>query len=253
MKTTQFHSLAASLVLVGALSVSGCATKKYVRQQVDPVTGRVQTVEGKTQENTANIGELKAGLSTTDERAQEAERLAKAAGTDAARANEGVTRVGQQAEQARQLAESGVNRAAGVERALENYSNFQQSTTESILFGFNKAMLTKEEKAKLDQLAQGLSSLKRYVVEVQGFTDQIGGAEYNVALSERRANAVVRYLATQHNIPLRNIHTLGVGKVEMAADAPKRQTREMRKMSRKVDVKVFVPSGQAAPAAGATT
>lgn len=222
---------------------TGCATKKYVRQQVDPVTGRVQQVETQTTQNTSNISELKSGLSNTDERAQEAQRLAKSAGDSAQQANQGVTRVGQQADQAKQLAESGLTRVAGVERAIENYSNFQLTTTENVLFRLNRSELTKDAKEQLDRMAQNLTSAKRYAVEVQGFADRSGGANYNLSLSERRANSVVRYLTTQHQVPLRNVHVIGVGEVPAPTDGARRSGKD----DRRVEVRVFTPTDGAAP------
>lgn len=257
MRTNRFLSVAAGVVLAGSFLVTGCATKKYVRQQVDPVTGRVQQVEGKTTENTTSIGELRSGLSTTDERAQGAEKLAR-------QANDGVTRVGQtadqarqQADQAQQLAQGAQTQIAGLERNVnsrfDNLNNMQEVQNQSVLFRVNRDVLGKDAKAQLDTMAQAVQGMKRYVIEVQGYTDRTGGAASNLALSERRANAVVRYLTSTHNIPLRNIHVLGVGEA-MAADG-QRETRAMRKENRKVDVKVFAPAmeQQGTPAAAATT
>jgi outer membrane protein OmpA-like peptidoglycan-associated protein len=73
------------------------------------------------------------------------------------------------------------------------------------------------------------------VVEIQGFTDKTGSAVYNDVLSQERAEAVARYLAS-HKVPLRNITLLGSG----VADGDQK-TRDERAQGRKVDVRVFVP------------
>jgi outer membrane protein OmpA-like peptidoglycan-associated protein len=78
--------------------------------------------------------------------------------------------------------------------------------------------------------------MKGYIVEVEGFADRTGNVLYNRELSRKRADAVVHYLAVEHNIPLRSIRELGVG-----SDFPdaNNKTREDRKENRRVDVKIY--------------
>jgi outer membrane protein OmpA-like peptidoglycan-associated protein len=89
------------------------------------------------------------------------------------------------------------------------------------------------------------------VVEVEGFADRTGNVAYNRDLSRKRADAVVHYLAVEHNIPLRSIREMGVG-----ADFPdaNNKTRDDRKENRRVDVKIYQldVTGQAQQAANAT-
>jgi len=83
----------------------------------------------------------------------------------------------------------------------------------------------------------------------------VGDAEYNYALSQRRADAVVQYLASQHNIPAHKIYLIGLGK-----DKPveSNKTRDGRAKNRRVDIRLMTNSADssmpAAPAqAPATT
>jgi len=76
----------------------------------------------------------------------------------------------------------------------------------------------------------------RYVIEVQGYTDKTGPVHYNVVLSQKRAEEVARYLMAKEKIPLRSIHMLGAGVAE-----DEQKTREERKLSRRVEVKIWVP------------
>ena len=111
-----------------------------------------------------------------------------------------------------------------------------------------RATLSKDEQAKLDDAIQKLPSMKGYVVEVEGFADGTGDVAYNRELSRKRADAVVHYLAVEHNIPLRSIRELGVG-----SDFPdaNNKTRDDRKENRRVDVKIYMldVTGQGAQAA----
>jgi outer membrane protein OmpA-like peptidoglycan-associated protein len=137
------------------------------------------------------------------------------------------------ADQATQLAESTRSRLGEV---VENIDNYKMVSTEAILFGLNKSTLTKDAKAQLDAAVQKIQGTKNYVLEIQGFTDKTGSANTNLALSQRRADAVVRYLTVQHNIPLRKINVLGIGEDDPNAD---NKTREGRKQARRVEIKVF--------------
>jgi OOP family OmpA-OmpF porin len=63
-------------------------------------------------------------------------------------------------------------------------------------FAFNKADLTPDSKPVLDGVADGLKKHPRVKVEIQGHTDGVGKPAYNLQLSQRRAQAVLDYLAT---------------------------------------------------------
>jgi OOP family OmpA-OmpF porin len=81
-------------------------------------------------------------------------------------------------------------------------------------FGFNKAELTDEGKAKLDEVVSTLGrNLKDQKIEVLGYADRLGAAEYNLGLSERRAEAVKDYL-TSRGVPESSIVTTGKGSAD---------------------------------------
>ncbi|HZI19609.1 MAG TPA: OmpA family protein, partial [Pyrinomonadaceae bacterium] len=80
-----------------------------------------------------------------------------------------------------------------------------------------------------------------------GFASADGSTEANRRLSQRRADAVIRYLVEQHNIPLRRIITpYGFGELQPVAENNSRTGREQ---NRRVEVKVLVNRGiiQGAP------
>jgi outer membrane protein OmpA-like peptidoglycan-associated protein len=216
---------------------TACATKKYVRQTVSPVEARVSGVETKTTEQGSAISALENNVSRTDEKATEAGRWAKEAGESANRANEAAGRANEAAMSARTRADEAFGRAETVAGMVGNIDNYQLVTTENVLFPLNKHVLTDEGKAQLDQAVANIKNSGNYVLEVHGFTDPTGSKETNLALSRRRADSVVRYLTTEHGIPLRKIHVIGVG--EETANAEEMRTRDARKQARRVEVKVF--------------
>ena len=232
-----------AIMLSAALLVlfsTGCATKKHVRQVVGPVETRVGSVEKRTAEQAAALGDVENNVSRVDERAMEADRKAAAAGQAAqaaqARADAANTLAGtaqQAAGTAQQMADQTRTRLTEV---VGNLDNYQHVTTESIFFAVNKSKLTKDEMQKLDDAVAKLQGNNNYILEIQGFTDKTGTAAFNLELSRRRADEVVRYLTVKHNVPLRRVHVLGVGEDVPNAD---NSTREARKQNRRVDVNVF--------------
>jgi OmpA-OmpF porin, OOP family len=83
---------------------------------------------------------------------------------------------------------------------------------------------------------------------VEGSTDSTGDAAYNYQLSQRRASAVIQYLASKYNVPANKIYAIGLGK-----DKPveKNATSKGRAENRRVDVRLM--SNQGGPAQAAPT
>ncbi len=236
------RNLTITLVAIAVLAstTTGCATRRYVRNRTEPLDQHVGELDKKTAENAGKIGEVdeKASreISRVGEKASAADARAGEAGRQATEAMTKGTQAMERAESARSAAENSMAKASSLEKYMDSYDNFQPSTSKTILFGFDKWNLNADAKKDLDELATNLANAKKYVVEVQGFTDTTGPANYNYSLSERRAATVVRYLTEQHKIPVYRVHTIGLGK-DMPAQAENR--REARKLSRRVEVKVY--------------
>jgi OmpA-OmpF porin, OOP family len=137
---------------------------------------------------------------------------------------------------------NGVNKTNDRISALDDYV---PQETASVNFRVGSSVLTAEGKAKLDAIATKALNAKGYVLEVTGFADSTGATERNRALSQRRADAVIRYLVEQHQIPLRRIVTpYGFGESNPVAD---NKTRTGRAENRRVEVKVLVNKGLTQP------
>jgi outer membrane protein OmpA-like peptidoglycan-associated protein len=146
------------------------------------------------------------------------------------------------AQESADAAIAGVNATNDRISALDDY--VPQETT-SVNFRVGSSVLTAEGKTKLDAIATKALTAKGYVLEVTGFADSTGGTERNRALSQRRADAVIRYLVEQHQIPLRRIVTpYGFGETNPIAD---NKTRSGRAENRRVEVKVLVNKGLTQP------
>lgn len=223
-------------VAVAFVLATGCATKKYVQNTINPVEKRVSDLDKRTTEQGTSINELDTKVSRVDEKAITADSKAAAAAQDAARANDQAALAGKSAADARSLAEQGIGKADQANAKIENYDNYTTVFENSVVFKFGKSELDDEAKATLDTAAGKIAGTKHFVIEVRGFTDTTGSKSYNLELSRKRAAAVVRYLTADKNIPLYRIHTLGYGSESPVAD---NKTRDGRGQNRRVEVKCY--------------
>jgi outer membrane protein OmpA-like peptidoglycan-associated protein len=119
---------------------------------------------------------------------------------------------------------------------VANIDDYKPVGDVTVLFPLNRATLSADDKAQLDMIASTTSNLKKFFVAVEGFTDKTGPADYNLQLSQRRADAVVVYLASQKSVPFYQIRTVGLG-AEQPVDPG--NNRAARAKNRRVEVKVF--------------
>ena len=226
------------LTCILAIGASGCATKKFVRNNLDPLSQRVDTLKGQNKDQATDIDELETAVSRADERALTADQKAEDAAKQAQGANALAVKAGQAASNATSVAQKGISELdSRLASRMDSLSNYQLVTQETLTFDLASSELSDEARSALDAVAARVDADAPCVIEVLGFTDTSGDSAYNLALSERRAKEVVRYLAAQHGVPLRQIHMLGLGSENPAAD---NETREGRQMNRRVEVKVFV-------------
>lgn len=120
---------------------------------------------------------------------------------------------GKQIEQLGQSAKDALARAQEAGVLAKGKIVFQQSFAEDrVRFKINSFELTKEAKAALDEFAAKVLALDKGVyLEIQGHTDDTGGTDYNDQLGQQRAEAVRRYLARQHKLPLGRMSTISYG------------------------------------------
>jgi outer membrane protein OmpA-like peptidoglycan-associated protein len=191
-----------------------------IQARVDPVETRVGNAEGRLAEAEQNAQRLSGQLDEL------------AAVSNAARGG------AKAAQETADMAVSGVNATNERISALDDYT-VQQSV--NVNFRVGSAVLSPEAKRTLDDIAQQALRARGYVVEVRGFASADGSENANRQLSQRRADAVVRYLAETHNIPLRRIITpFGYGEKQAIAD---NTTRAGREQNRRVEVAVLVNRG----------
>ncbi|MGA8727456.1 MAG: OmpA family protein [Terracidiphilus sp.] len=208
------------------LGVTGCATKNYVRTQTAPLVEHTDQLEAKTAANGREIQDV-------NDRAQSGIKQAQGAADNATQNAQNASKSADTAETA---ANDAVHRADSLDSVVKGLDNYKQMADVTVTFGFDKAVLTADDKQQLDGFAAQLGSSKSYILEVTGGTDSTGPAQYNYDLSQRRADAVVQYLAAKYNVAPRRFYLIGIGKDQEVAP---NTTREGREKNRRVEVQML--------------
>jgi len=217
-------------VLIAMLSVTGCATKKYVRNQTAPLIDQANQLDAKSAANNRAIHDV-------DDRAQAGIKQVQGSADAATQNAQNAARAAGDAQSAADLA---VHRADSLESVVKGLDNYKPGTNLSVTFGFDKAVLTKEDRDQLDAFAAQLTAASGYILEVTGGTDSTGAAQYNYDLSQRRADAVVQYLAARYAVPAHRFYLIGIGKDKQVAP---NTTAEGRRQNRRVEVQLLSNSG----------
>lgn len=203
---------------------SDLAVARTVESRVTPVEGRVGEAENRLSAAEANAQRLSGQI-------EELQAISNAA--------RGGARAAQETADA---AIAGVN---STNERISSLDDYEARKTATVNFKAGSFKLSDEAKSVLDAIAQQAKAEKGYVIEVSGHASSEGKLELNRRLSQERADAVVRYLAETHNIPLRRIVTpFGYGIAQPVAD---NTTLEGRQQNRRVDVKILVSKGLTTP------
>lgn len=216
--------VAGMLALTGM--VGGCSSKTYVRSQTAPIVQQTNDLDAKTAADHRDIVD-------TDERAQKG---IAGAMTAANGADQHALAAGQSADAANHAAQDAYNRVDTLTGVVANLDTFKPLADVSVTFGFDKAVLTAEDKKQLDDLASSLSTTRGYILELTGGTDSVGGADYNYQLSQRRADAVANYLQSKYDIPPHKFYLVGIGKDQQVATD---KTAAGRAKNRRVEIRLL--------------
>lgn len=216
-------SLVAGLAMVGT---TGCATKNYVRNETAPLIDRTNQLGEKTAANNRNLRDV-------DDRSQAGIKQAQGTADTATR---NAQDAGKAASDAQMAADNVVHRADSLESVVKGLDNYHPVANVAVTFGFDKSVLTADDRKQLDNFAGQLASAKSFILEVTGGTDSTGPAQYNYELSQRRADAVVQYLASKYGVPAHRFYLIGIGKDKEVAP---NTTAEGRKQNRRVEIRLL--------------
>ena len=204
------------LVLVAALFVPGCATKKFVQEEVGAQGERIQGVENAVEETQARVRNVEGRVGQVDQKAT----AAQATGSQAL---EKGTLAFATAEEAKRLAQGSLVLEATL-------------TNDATKFKTNKWDLPEGGVPEIDSLVSKILSLdKRVYLEIQGHTDSTGNEAWNQDLGENRAESVRRYLNSK-GIPLYAMSVISLGSSQPVGD---NKTKDGRAQNRRVVIRVL--------------
>src|SRR5215469_5635257 len=194
--------------------VNPFARKKYVQKQTQPIRDRINELDELTASNSKMIKDV-------DGRAQQGIQMASAKANEA---DQHAMDAQSKANTAQQTATQANTRLTTVEGVVSNIDQYKASNQTEIRFRPGQTMLSKNAKSALDDLATPLKGQRGYIIEVQGFSSGKGQAA--ISTSRKMADAVVRYLVENHDVPVYRIYVLGMGNAPMpttgSEEKPKR-------------------------------
>ena len=198
--------LVAGALLVGIVGLSGCATKRFVGEEVSKSSAasekRISEVQTQVEAAQSRVREHDSKLAELDKSTRDALERAEAAG---------------------KLAEG-------------KFVYSLVLSDDAVKFPVNRHELSKDAQAKLTEFAEKLKAENKNVyLEIQGHTDSSGAPELNYKLGEDRAEAVRRYLSKQ-GIALNRMSTISYGEDEPVS---KNTSRKGRAQNRRVVVVVL--------------
>jgi OOP family OmpA-OmpF porin len=227
-------------ILASLMVLSGCATRKYVRLQTQSLEPAIQEAQNGVKENAERIDAVDKRAQQGLTAAQAADAKATEAGTAAQTAQTAAQTADRKADTANQGVQQSTNRITTLESRVNNLNdNYTESAKEVVNFKFNSAALDNQAKSTLDQIASSAGTTG-FMIELHGFTDSRGSEQYNIGLSQRRAEAVQRYLVSK-NIPLFRISIVGLGKEDPVAD---NKNEKGRSQNRRVEVRLLKSTAQ---------
>ena len=172
------------------------ARKKWVNRQVDPIKDRTNELDQLQAKNANDIKDV-------DTRAQAGINKAMLAANTA---DQHAMDANNRATAASATANSASTRTDSLNGTVTNLDQYKPVTSATVPFASGRTALGPTGKSSLDDIAAKLEGEKGYIIEVQGYSR--GG----VQTSQAMADSVVRYLVTEHQVPIYRIYRTGLGK-----------------------------------------
>lgn len=174
------------------------ARKKWVGRQVNPIRDRVNELDEVQAKNANDIRDVDSRATAGIKRASDA----------AAAADSRAMEASNKADTASGMANDASTRTTALHGTVTNLDQYEAVTAKSLPFAAGRTALTTKQKKELDEVADQLASEKGYIVEVQGYSRS------GVNSSQAMADSVVRYLVTEHQVPIYRIYRTGMGKTK---------------------------------------
>ena len=213
--------LAVGVLVVG--TTTACATKKFVRGEVEAVGTRVETLSQSLETTQEATRQNQTRITQVDAKAEQVGIWAKDAQTSATTAQTAATAAAARVD----AVEASTKRLVYEVVISEDQGNFK----------FGSTALPEEARARIDaMIAQLKADPRGNYVEIEGHTDNSGDKTINQRIGEARAEAVKRYLYESHQVPLHKMNVISYGEDKPASP---NNTREGRAQNRRVVIRIL--------------
>jgi outer membrane protein OmpA-like peptidoglycan-associated protein len=240
-------------LLGGALLVTGCATKKFVQEEVAKSQQRTGSEVGRVDKTLGDekarvdalqkeLGDTRAATDDAGKKAQDAAAAASQAAGKADEANAKAADAGARADAAGAAAKDALAKATDTDQRLTKLwaSRDKRTLSDTVVvqFDFDKWLLNDGAQTRLLELVKQLQDSPQLTIELEGYTDSTGAGPYNIQLSQRRAESVRRFLV-EKGVELPRIHSIGLGDIRPVAD---NKTKQGRDQNRRVSIRLYTPA-----------
>ena len=210
-----------AMSLIGA----GCATTEWVRDlmekergktdsQMVEVKGRVGTEAKRVDEAVARVSDIERSVEVVNRSVEGVGRSVEVVNRSVEGVNRSVEQVSRSTQAAQERADAAFSRAEQSDQRLTRLwakrNEVQQVEAMEVLFKFDRADLDDGAQTTLLGVVRLLKGNQNLTVDLVGYADPVGTQEANVQLSQRRVEAVRRFLV-QQGIELSRINSVGLG------------------------------------------
>jgi outer membrane protein OmpA-like peptidoglycan-associated protein len=199
--------------------VNPMARKKWVKKRLDPINDRLTELDQVNSKNASDIKDVDSRATAGIKKAQDS----------AEAANQAATAAGDQAKKANETASTASGHVETLNTTVSGLDNYKPITDVEVPFRGGNPVLSKDAKSKLDDMAKNLEGHQGYIIEIEARSPAAGAA--GIASSQREAEAVKRYLVSEHEIPVYRMHSVALGNAhiedqnaQMASNASADQT-----------------------------
>jgi outer membrane protein OmpA-like peptidoglycan-associated protein len=246
---TGVWALSISVILAGASS--GCiASRKFVRKevktssdaltaQIDATNGQVKETQDAVNQTNQRVAAVDQRVSTVDQRVTGVNGRVDELDGRTTQNTQGVATLRTDVGAVNQKTDTTNRNLSALDDKFQKRNNYTVATTKTVLFKFDSAKLDKDNMAPLDEIATAVMGNPDAILVLEGHTDSTGDKDYNIRLSERRVEAVKRYLAVDKGVPVYKIEQIGFG-----ADKPiaENKTKQDREQNRAVTLSIMTPA-----------
>lgn len=223
------RSVRIAILIMVSILVTGCATKEWVQgllgKQKAELGERLAGVEGRVTQEAQRIGKVEVRVG------EEAQRV-EGMGFRVKTLETSVGEVRETAKTAKDRADEAFAKAEGTEGKFSRFSANRHARslveTAHIYFAFDRWDLDDGAQTALLSLIKELKENPKLTVNLEGYTDHVGSRGYNIQLSQRRVEAVRRFLLEQ-GVEMPRIHWAGFGPLSVR-ETPAKQRRVMVKL-----------------------